>query len=102
MLIAHNGNKKLNEGDYVMAIQANKDGDKGLFINLDWAFPKENTPQEIKSILGAFLANIENVFGEKMVSEAFSHYAMMTGKLKVDENGKNFVELKSKGLDFKK
>lgn len=100
MIEAHDGKKKINEGDLAICIQANRDADgKGLMVNLDWSFSEATTPLEIKSMLGRFLRNIELVFGEKMVTEAIMHYA---------ENMNHFIKtpqgvalhFRSKGLNF--
>lgn len=95
---------KLNEGDLVIALQANRvKGKEGyrLMANMDWSFDDETTPVEIKSFLGGVLGSIEEVFGEKMVTEAITHYASETGKLVKSPDGK-VAYLKSKGLTFKK
>lgn len=95
----HDGKKKINEGDLVVCIQANRDPD-GLMVNFDWSFVKDANAAEIKSMLGGFLANIEEVFGEKMVTEAVIHYAEDMGHMVDTPQGK-VMRLKSKGLDFK-
>ncbi len=99
LLEDHNGKKKLNEGDFVMCMQANRD-ENGLMVNADWSFAKDATAQDIKSMLGGFLGNIEEVFGEKMVTEAVTHYAEDMGHMVNTPQGKAMY-LRSKGLNFK-
>lgn len=89
---------KLNEGDLVLAFQINRvnEQEKGdqLETNLDWSFDEKATPEQIKSGLGSLLTTIEQIFGEKMVTEMIVHYADETGKLTKLPGGK--------GLNFKK
>lgn len=101
MLEAHDGKKKINDGDLAICIQANRNTDGyDLMVNFDWSFAKDSTPTEIKSFLGGFLGNIEEVFGEKMVTEAIMHYAEDMGHIVETPQGKA-LHLKSKGLEFK-
>lgn len=96
---------KLNEGDLVFAIQCDRvdknESQYQLMVNMDWSFDDDVTPIEIKSMLGGFLGNIEDVFGEKMVTEAIIHYAEENGHLVNTPNGGKGLHLKSKGLNFK-
>lgn len=101
MIEAHDGKKKINEGDLAICIQANRNtGGYNLMVNFDWSFAKDASPQEIKSFLGGFLGNIEEVFGEKMVAEAIMHYADDMGHIVDTPQGKGLY-LRSKGLDYK-
>jgi hypothetical protein len=75
-------------------------GQYQMDTNLDWIFDDEVTPSEIKSILGSFLSSIEDIFGEKMVTEAVLHYAEERGHLVKTPQGAA-LHLKSKGLSFK-
>src|SRR3990167_8276839 len=99
MVVGHDGKKKINEGDLVIAIQGNKDGEE-MMVNMDWSFYEGATPSEIKSMIGCFLASVEDLFGEKMVTESITHYAGDTGKIleKFDDNTIG-VRFRSKGLD---
>lgn len=96
---------KLNEGDLVMAFQCNrierKNGEYQLETNMDWSFDDPTTDQEIKSFLGSILSSIEDVFGEKMVTEAMLHYAKDMNHLVLTPQGAA-LNFKSKGLAFKK
>lgn len=95
---------KIGEGDLVFAFQANRTqvgkDQYRIDTNLDWTFDDATTPVEIKSALGSFLSSIEDLFGEKMVTEAIMHYADDMGHL-VDVPGGKALHFKSKGLDFK-
>ncbi len=97
LVVCHDGNKKLDDGDYIMVIQANREGVGGLVVNIDWSFDPKGNKTEIKSVLGGFLGCIEDVFGEKMVTEMVAHWAEDTGRN--IENG--VIRMRSKGLDFK-
>jgi hypothetical protein len=100
LLVGHDLKNKVGEGDGVVCIQADKEGNQ-IMTNMDWSFDSSWTPTEIKSMLGGFLGSIEEVFGEKMVTEAIIHWADDTGKTVMDKNGK-FLWLRSKGLQFRK
>lgn len=104
LLSGSNGIKKLNEGDLVIALQCNRvehgNGEYQLETNIDWSFDDETTPIEIKSFLGAILGSIEEIFGEKMVTEAILHYAEENNHLIKTPQGAG-LHFKSKGLDFK-
>lgn len=107
LLIQEDGaTKKVGEGDLVMTIQANRieqgKGEYRLDVNIDWSFDSETNIVEIKSMLGGFLGNIEDVFGEKMVTEMISHWGVETGKVVKDGSGKAMVYARSKGQKFKK
>jgi hypothetical protein len=95
---------KIGEGDLVFALQANRvnETEKGYQIetNLDWSFDDKTTPLEIKSSLGSFLSTIEDIFGEKMVTEAILHYAEERNHLVITPQGAG-LNFKSKGLKFK-
>jgi len=99
LMETHNGDKKLNEGDLLFSAQANRD-ENGLMVNIDWSFAKDVDSTEIKSFLGGVLNDIEEVFGEKMVTEAVMHYAEDMGHM-IDTPHGRAMYLKSKGLDFK-
>lgn len=100
LLIGGNETRKIGEGDLILALQASRDGKGGLQTNIDWVFDKETTAAEIKSALGGLLACIEEVFGEKMVTEAIAHYAKDCGHLVETPQGAT-LNFKSKGLQFK-
>lgn len=95
---------KLNEGDLVFTFQGNRTNeDKAeyqMMTNMDWSFDDLATPTEIKSFLGSILSSIEDVFGEKMVTEAILHYADERGHFVKTPQGAG-LQFKSKGLDFK-
>lgn len=95
---------KLNEGDLVMAFQANRTNqekeDYRLHTNTDWSFDDPTTPEEIKSFLGSILSSIEDIFGEKMVTEAITHYAQERDHLIQTPQGAA-LHFRSKGLSFK-
>ncbi|HYT41829.1 MAG TPA: hypothetical protein VEP90_05755, partial [Methylomirabilota bacterium] len=91
---------KLNEGDLVFAFQCNRGEDHSLNTNMDWSFDDSTTPEEIKSFLGSILSNIEDVFGEKMVTEMITHYAKERNHLIITPQGA-MLNFKSKGLQFK-
>lgn len=95
---------KLGEGDLVFAFQCNrveKENSKyQLETNMDWSFDNEVTPIEIKNFLGSILSSIEDVFGEKMVTEAMLHYAEERGHLVKTPQGAA-LNFRSKGLNFK-
>ena len=95
---------KLNEGDLVFALQANRvnETEKGyqMETNLDWTFDDPTTPEEIRATLGSFLSTIEDLFGEKMVTEAILHYAEERNHLVMTPQGAG-LNFKSKGLIFK-
>src|SRR2546428_11927496 len=101
LLITHDLRNKANEGEGVIAIQGNKDG-KQIMVSMDWSFDSSWTKDEIKSMLGGFLGNIEEVFGEKMVTEMIAHWGEETGKLVKINDSQAVVYGKSKGLSFKK
>lgn len=103
LLEGHDGQKKLNEGDIVFVIQGNL-VNGGIMVNVDWSFSNESKakPELIKSMLGGFLGNILDIFGEKMVTEAIIHYAQENGKIETDIHGNKTLKLKSKGLEFKR
>ncbi len=74
MIIDHRGVKKINEGDIVVVIQGNFDENrKGLMVNHDWSFPKDMTSSELKSLLGGFLANVGDLYGDKFVAHIMVH-----------------------------
>lgn len=103
MIVAHDGKKKIAEGDLVFCIQANREqinGVDGLMVNVDWDFSDDTTVSEIKGALGRFLGNIEDIFGEKMVTEAIQHYAEDMGHMRDTPFGK-VMHLRSKGITFK-
>ena len=99
---------KLNEGDLVFAFQANREivateGDEESYrldTNMDWTFDDESTNQEIKSFLGSILSSVEDVFGEKMVTEAIMHYAEERNHLVITPHGAA-LHFKSKGISIK-
>lgn len=99
MIVGHDGKKKINEGDLVICIQGNKDGNI-INVNMDWSFAKDATAAEIKSFLGQFMGNIEDVFGEKMVTEMITHFASTYGHMKMTPLGPSW-HFRSKGLEFK-
>jgi len=99
-IVTHDGRVVTNTGHMAMAIQATRDGKDGLSVNVDWSFPVGTTPMDVKSMLGGFLGNIEEIFGEKMVTEMITHYGMDTGKL-VKAPGGKVAYMKSRGIDFK-
>lgn len=98
LLVGHDLKNKVGEGEGVVCIQGNKDKN-GIMVNMDWSFDSSWSIHEIKSMLGGFLGNVEEVFGEKMVTEMISHWGEETGKTVKDKSGK-FLWLKSKGLKF--
>lgn len=95
---------KLNEGDLVIALQCNrKEEGKGKYrleTNIDWSFDDPTTPIEIKSFLGGILGAVEEIFGEKMVTEAIMHYAHDMGHIINTPKGPA-LHLRSKGIEFK-
>lgn len=95
---------KMGEGDLVFALQANRvnESEKGyqMDTNMDWSFDDETSPNEIISLLGSTLSSIEDVFGEKMVTEAILHYAEERGHLVKTPQGAGF-HFRSRGLQFK-
>lgn len=95
---------KRNEGDLVFAFQCNRtnstDPEYQLETNMDWSFDDPTTPIEIKSFLGSILSSVEDVFGEKMVTEAILHYASERKHLVITPQGAA-LNFKSKGLAFK-
>lgn len=96
---------KLNDGDLVFAFQANRTNNTEahyqLTMNMDWSFDDATTSEEIKSFLGSILSSIEDTFGEKMVTEALTHYAHERNHLIKTPTGEALLHFKSKGLDFK-
>jgi len=95
---------KLNEGDLVFAFQCNR-LEKGndqyqLETNMDWSFDDPTTNEEVKSFIGSVLSSIEDVFGEKMITEAILHYAQERNHLIITPHGVA-LNFKSKGLKFK-
>lgn len=98
---------KLGEGDLVFAFQVNRVPEPKspeqyrLETNLDWSFDEEVNPIEIKSALGSFLTTVDQIFGEKMVTEMITHYADETNKLAKVPGGK-VAYIRSRGLEFKK
>lgn len=105
LLIGTNGVRKLNEGDLAIALQCTRI-EKGkdiyqLDVNMDWSFDDATTPEEIKNFIGGFLGSVEDVFGEKMVTEAIMHYAHENNHIIHTPDGP-LMHLKSKGLSFKK
>lgn len=101
LLITHDLRNIANEGEFAVCIQGTKKKDDIITVNMDWSFDKSLTPEELKSFFGGFLGNLEDIFGEKMVTEAITHWADETGKL-VKAPGGKLAYLKSRGLDFKK
>lgn len=101
LLVGHDLENKVGEGEGVVCIQGNKNGEE-ILVNMDWSFDSSWSAQEIKSMLGGFLGNLEDVFGEKMVTEAIAHWGEDTGKLVKTGKGQAMVYSKSRGLDFKK
>ncbi len=95
---------KLGEGDLVFTFQCNRiekeNSQYQLETNMDWSFDNEVTPTELKSFLGSILSSIEDVFGEKIVTEAISHYAEERNHLIKTPQGLT-LHFKSKGLEFK-
>ena len=95
---------KLGEGDLVFTFQCNRvergNNKYQLETNMDWSFDNNVTPTEIKSFLGSILSSIEDVFGEKMVTEAMLHYAEERGHL-VKTPQVAALNFRSKGLNFK-
>lgn len=97
---------KIGEGDLVVAFQANrleepgKPGQYRMETNIDWTFDDETTTEEIKSAFAALLDSIEEIFGEKMVTEMIMHYAQDMNHLVQTPHGPG-LHLKSKGLEFK-
>lgn len=95
---------KMGQGDLVFIAQCNRvnETEKGynLETNMDWSFDDGVTPEEIKSFFGAILSSIEDVFGEKMVTEAILHYAEEKNHLVKTPMGVA-LNFKSKGLKFK-
>ncbi len=79
ILIDHNGKKKIGEGNTVFIIQGTKIGE-GIESNMDWSIDPTWKMEEIKSLIGVFLASLEDVFGERMVTQAIIHYAEDTKK----------------------
>lgn len=74
MIIDHKGVKKIHEGDFVISIQGNFEKNrKGLMVNHDWSFPKGCTPSEVKSLLGGFLANVGDIYGDKFIAHVMVH-----------------------------
>lgn len=74
MLVGHDGVKKINEGDICIVIQGNFDEERtGVMVNHDWSFPKDMTPSELKSLLGGFLANVGDLYGDKFVAHIMVH-----------------------------
>lgn len=101
MVIGHNGNKKINEGDIVMAIQANKNVEGyDWMVNFDWSLAKDTQPTDIVATLGRFLGNIEEIFGEKMVTKAIMHYALDMKHIVQTPMGPS-LHLRDVGLEFK-
>jgi len=104
LLIGTDGNRKINDGNLVLAFQGNRvergNDQYQLETNLDWSFDDETTIVEIKSILGSFLSTIEDVFGEKMATEAILHFAQERNHLIKTPQG-IILNLKSKGIKFK-
>jgi hypothetical protein len=95
---------KLNEGDHVFAFQCNRvkekpNGDYQLETNMDWSFDDNVDAIEVKSFLGSILSSIEEVFGEKMVTEAIMHYADEKDHLIKTPAGAG-LHFRSKGLAF--
>lgn len=94
---------KLNEGDLVMAFQANRTNENEskyqMMTNMDWSFDDETTTQEISSFLGSILSSVEDVFGEKMVTEAITHYATERNHLVFTPQGAG-LKFRSFGLTF--
>jgi len=95
---------KLNEGDLVITLECNRkelpNGTYKLETNIDWSFDDATTNQEIKSFLGGVLGSIEDVFGEKMVTEMIMHYATDMNHIVQTPQGPG-LHLKSKGIEFK-
>lgn len=108
MIESHRGEKKINEGDMVICIQGNKEKvdaagsgpSEMILVNMDWSFREGATAEDVKSMLGGFLSSIEDLFGEKMVTEAVVHYADEMNHMIDTPNGRGMY-LKSKGLTFK-
>lgn len=84
-----------------MALQGTKTGDE-IYTNMDWSFDESWNFQDIKSMLGGVLGSIEEIFGEKMVTEMIAHWAAETGKLQQINKTQAVVVSKSHGLKFKK
>lgn len=99
LLIGKDESRKVGDGDLVIAFQAAR-VNGGLATNLDWLFDKQTTNDEIKSAFGSLLSSIEDVFGEKMVTEAIMHYAEEKNHLIKTPQGAA-LHFKSKGLNFK-
>lgn len=100
LLIGKDEQRKVGEGDLVIAYQATREEGGYLHTNIDWLFDKETTTDEIRAAFGSLLSSIEDIFGEKMVTEAITHYANEKGHLIKTPNGA-ILHLKSKGLSFK-
>lgn len=100
LLIGKDGTRKVGEGDLVLAFQSNRDNRGGLNTNLDWLFDNSTTDEEVRASFGSLLSSIEEVFGEKMVTEAIIHYAEEKGHLVKTPQGSGF-HFKSQGLKFK-
>lgn len=95
---------KLNEGDHVFTFQCNRvkersTGEYQLETNMDWSFDDDVNPIEIKSFLGSILSSMEDVFGEKIVTEAIMHYADERDHLIITPAGAA-LHFRSKGLAF--
>lgn len=74
MIVGHDGKKKINEGDICIVIQGNFDEErKGIMVNHDWSFPKDMTSSELKSVLGGFLANVGDLYGDKFIAHVMVH-----------------------------
>lgn len=100
MIIGHDGSKKINEGDYVIAIQGNKNGEE-IMVNMDWSFAKDVSVIELKSMIGGLLGNLEDLYGEKFITEVIAHHAEETGKM-VKAPGGKVAYFRSKEQEFKK
>ena len=101
LLVNHDGTKKMGEGDLAVTIQGNQTGER-LLVNLDWSFPNGTPTDTIKSLFGGLLGNLEDIYGEKMVTEIIHHWAQETGKIVDLPGGGKAINLKSKDLEFKK
>lgn len=101
MLTTHTGKVVERDGDHVLAIQGTRKLDGRMDVNIDWSFAPGVSMAELKSMFGGLLANLEDLYGEKFVTELIAHYAEDTNKL-VKLSNSNVAFLKSHNIDFKK
>lgn len=104
LVITHNLDHIGNEGDLVIAAQGTFTDEKHehMHTNIDYSFGKSYKPQEVRALIGSMLTSIEELFGEKMVTEAMAHWADETGKLVKINKSQAIIYSKSKGIEFKK